>query len=263
MQLIYPTSGRATHPRPSGRRPRRQAAHRLPRRESLLLRLPHRRRSARRTSRGCSALPAPTSTRASARVIEEVGIGADRRMRLRAFSKGKLQRVGLAQALDQRSRGRVPRRADVGPRSARPPPRSRSDPEAPRARLHGVLQLPHPVGCRSRCAAASASWRKGGSSPAARSARCSRSSSRAGSWSSRACRTRSLGRLRGARQDASRRCRRAFHARAAAGSGTGALIAELRATGAQLVSLNPVRETLEEYFVQAGRAAASRARTGL
>jgi len=36
------------------------------------------------------------------------------------------------------------------------------------------------------------------------------------------------------------------------------LIAELRATGAQLVSLNPVRETLEDYFVKQVRAAKPR-----
>jgi ABC-2 type transport system ATP-binding protein len=34
-----------------------------------------------------------------ARVLDEVGIAAERRMRLRQFSKGMLQRVGLAQAL--------------------------------------------------------------------------------------------------------------------------------------------------------------------
>ncbi len=33
------------------------------------------------------------------RVLDEVGIGAERRMRLRLFSKGMLQRVGLAQAI--------------------------------------------------------------------------------------------------------------------------------------------------------------------
>jgi ABC-2 type transport system ATP-binding protein len=34
-----------------------------------------------------------------ARVLDDVGIGKERRMRLRSFSKGMLQRVGLAQAL--------------------------------------------------------------------------------------------------------------------------------------------------------------------
>ncbi len=38
------------------------------------------------------------STRVS-RVLDETGLGAERRMRLRQFSKGMLQRVGLAQAL--------------------------------------------------------------------------------------------------------------------------------------------------------------------
>jgi ABC-2 type transport system ATP-binding protein len=37
-------------------------------------------------------------TRAS-RLLDEVGIGAERRMQLRKFSKGMLQRVGIAQAL--------------------------------------------------------------------------------------------------------------------------------------------------------------------
>jgi len=36
------------------------------------------------------------------------------------------------------------------------------------------------------------------------------------------------------------------------------LIGELRATGAQLVSLNPVRETLEDYFVKQVAAAEPR-----
>ena len=38
-------------------------------------------------------------TQRVARVLDEAGLGAERRMRLRQFSKGMLQRVGLAQAL--------------------------------------------------------------------------------------------------------------------------------------------------------------------
>ena len=41
---------------------------------------------------------AEVGTRVS-RVLDDVGIGAERRMRLRRFSKGMIQRVGLAQAL--------------------------------------------------------------------------------------------------------------------------------------------------------------------
>ena len=32
-------------------------------------------------------------------VLDEVGIGAERRMRLRSYSKGMVQRVGIAQAI--------------------------------------------------------------------------------------------------------------------------------------------------------------------
>src|ERR1041384_2582339 len=42
--------------------------------------------------------PAERRARAS-RLLEEVGIGAERRLQLRKFSKGMLQRVGIAQAL--------------------------------------------------------------------------------------------------------------------------------------------------------------------
>ncbi|PYR77506.1 MAG: ABC transporter [Acidobacteria bacterium] len=42
--------------------------------------------------------PAERRTRAS-RLLDEVGIGAERRLQLRKFSKGMLQRVGIAQAL--------------------------------------------------------------------------------------------------------------------------------------------------------------------
>ncbi|MGE5244164.1 MAG: ABC transporter ATP-binding protein [Betaproteobacteria bacterium] len=42
--------------------------------------------------------PAERRARAS-RLLDEVGIGAERRMQLRKFSKGMLQRVGIAQAL--------------------------------------------------------------------------------------------------------------------------------------------------------------------
>jgi ABC-2 type transport system ATP-binding protein len=44
-------------------------------------------------------LRGPAATERVSRVLDEVGLGAERRMRLRQFSKGMLQRVGLAQAL--------------------------------------------------------------------------------------------------------------------------------------------------------------------
>ncbi len=42
---------------------------------------------------------AADSRRRSTRLLDEVGIGAERRLQLRKFSKGMLQRVGIAQAL--------------------------------------------------------------------------------------------------------------------------------------------------------------------
>ena len=44
-------------------------------------------------------LRGPDAKARVARVLDDVGIGAERRLRLRLFSKGMLQRVGLAQAL--------------------------------------------------------------------------------------------------------------------------------------------------------------------
>ena len=60
-------------------------------------------------------------------MLDEVGIGAERRLQLRKFSKGMLQRVGLAQALLNDPEVHLSRRADVGARSARPPRRARAD----------------------------------------------------------------------------------------------------------------------------------------
>ncbi len=44
-------------------------------------------------------LPAADVARRVSSILDDVGIGAERRMKLRSFSKGMLQRVGLAQAL--------------------------------------------------------------------------------------------------------------------------------------------------------------------
>ena len=49
--------------------------------------------------RRSSAIAAAERRRARRRLLDEVGIGAERRLQLRKFSKGMLQRVGIAQAL--------------------------------------------------------------------------------------------------------------------------------------------------------------------
>ena len=99
MQLVFPTSGRAEIlGRPLGDLVG-QAPHRLPAGESVLLRLPHRRGAAGLLRARSSASRRASARARASRLLDEVGIGAERRLQLRKFSKGMLQRVGIAQAL--------------------------------------------------------------------------------------------------------------------------------------------------------------------
>ena len=98
MQLIYPTSGPRGNSGPAGRRRGREAAHRLSSRKPLFLRLPDGGRAAH-VFRRPDGLHAPNGAAASPALLDEVGIGGERRMQLRKFSKGMLQRVGIAQAI--------------------------------------------------------------------------------------------------------------------------------------------------------------------
>ena len=98
MQLVFPTTGRASIlGRPVGDLAVRQRIGYLPENpyfydnltaEELLdvLRLALR------------LLPVRLPARAS-RLLDEVGLGAERRMQLRKYSKGMVQRVGIAQSL--------------------------------------------------------------------------------------------------------------------------------------------------------------------
>ena len=135
-------------PRQAGRRCRRQAAHRLSSRTALLLRLPHRARSCSSTSRRSSATRRRMRRTRAAALLDEVGIGAERRLQLRKFSKGMLQRVGIAQALindpevvflDEPMSGLDP----LGRREIR-----QLILAAARSRLHRVLQLARAGGRR-------------------------------------------------------------------------------------------------------------------
>jgi ABC-2 type transport system ATP-binding protein len=98
MQLVYPTAGRAEiFDRPLGDRSVKQRLGYLPENpyfydhltaEELLVYYASLFgiRGAERTTR-------------ARRLLDEVGVGAERRLQLRKFSKGMLQRVGIAQAL--------------------------------------------------------------------------------------------------------------------------------------------------------------------
>jgi ABC-2 type transport system ATP-binding protein len=98
MQLVYPTSGRAELlGKPLGDPSAKRRIGYLPENPYFYDYL-----TAEELLRyfaglfGCSA--ADSRARAN-RLLDEVGIGAERRLQLRKFSKGMLQRVGIAQAL--------------------------------------------------------------------------------------------------------------------------------------------------------------------
>ena len=98
MQLVYPTSGRAEiFGRPVGDLAAKRRFGYLPENpyfydyltaEELLVYFA-----------GLFGYGAAESRTRAARLLDEVGIGAERRLQLRKFSKGMLQRVGIAQAL--------------------------------------------------------------------------------------------------------------------------------------------------------------------
>ena len=98
MQLIFPIVRPRRDPGTADRRRLDPSAHRLPSREPALLRLPHGRR-APHVFRASVRLGASDRRKRVGAILDRVGIGAERRLQLRKFSKGMIQRVGIAQAL--------------------------------------------------------------------------------------------------------------------------------------------------------------------
>ena len=99
MQLVFPTVGPRRDPRPPARRSRRSSAASATCPENPYF---YDYLTAEELLTYFAALfgyrAAERRARAS-RLLDEVGIGAERRLQLRKFSKGMLQRVGIAQAL--------------------------------------------------------------------------------------------------------------------------------------------------------------------
>ena len=98
MQLIFPTSGTARIlGRPVGDVEMRRRIGFLPENPAFYDYLT----AEELLTYFASLFDIPASVRAArvARVLDEVGIGAERRMRLRSYSKGMVQRVGIAQAI--------------------------------------------------------------------------------------------------------------------------------------------------------------------
>ena len=98
MQLIFPTSGTARIlGRPVGDVEMRRRIGFLPENPAFYDYLT----AEELLTYFASLFDMPASARAArvATVLDEVGIGAERRMRLRSYSKGMVQRVGIAQAI--------------------------------------------------------------------------------------------------------------------------------------------------------------------
>jgi len=98
MQLIYPTSGTARIlGRPVGDVEMRRRIGFLPENPSFYDYLT----AEELLTYFASLFDIPAAERGArvSRVLDEVGIGAERRMRLRSYSKGMVQRVGIAQAI--------------------------------------------------------------------------------------------------------------------------------------------------------------------
>ena len=98
MQLIYPTSGTARIlGRPVGDVEMRRRIGFLPENPSFYDYLT----AEELLTYFASLFDIPGAERGArvSRVLDEVGIGAERRMRLRSYSKGMVQRVGIAQAI--------------------------------------------------------------------------------------------------------------------------------------------------------------------
>ena len=98
MQLVYPTSGTRHDPGPAGRRPR------MKRRIGYLPENPYfydylTAEELLGYFAGLFGYRGADRRQRVARLLDEVGLGAERRLQLRKFSKGMMQRVGLAQAL--------------------------------------------------------------------------------------------------------------------------------------------------------------------
>jgi len=98
MQLVFPTSGRAEIlGRPAGDPAVKRRIGFLPENPSFYDYLTAEELLA--YFAGLFGLSGASRTARVAQVLDEVGLGAERRMRLRSYSKGMIQRVGIAQAL--------------------------------------------------------------------------------------------------------------------------------------------------------------------
>ena len=150
-----------------------------------------------------------TPTERVARVLDEVGHRRRAADAVAAILEGHAAARRPRPGAHQRSRSGVSRRADVGTRSAWPPPGARSDSAAARARAPRCFSARTSSPTPKRSAAAWRSWRRGGWPRPAASARWWRSSSKAGSWWSSGVTRRTAGGAGAEAWPRSARCRTA------------------------------------------------------
>ena len=211
---------------------------------------------------GLSSIEEPVRQKRVSQVLDDVGIGAERRMRLRSYSKGMIQRVGVAQALvaepdivffDEPMSGLDP----LGRRDLRQlmlrlrdqgctvffSSHILADAEALCSRV-AILAQGRLVG-EGRLNELVAFERRGWELVVSNVPHALRER-----LQSRAVTLTALSDSR-------------YTIELPADAAPEALVSELAEHGVQIVSLNPIRATLEDYFVTAVRSAAPRDTTGI
>jgi ABC-2 type transport system ATP-binding protein len=258
MQLLYPTSGTARIlGRPVGDRSVKQRIGFLPENpyfydhltaEELLSYFA---RAVRPARAGCGASRVGGARRSGHRVRAAAAPAP--------VLEGDDPAGGSGAGPAERARGRLPRRAHVGPRSAGPPRRAPDHAAPARSWLHGVLLVAHPVG-RGGPLQPRGHPRPGTAGRAGRLSEILAFELRG--WElvvanlSDELRATIAPRVRGIVAVAHGR----FTIDLPAEESPDRFILELGRGGAQIISLNPLRETLEDYFVQSVGAAESRGR---
>ena len=182
-------------------------------------------------------------------LLDEVGIGAERRMQLRKFSKGMLQRVGIAQALvndpdvvflDEPMSGLDPLgRCDVRDLILKL-----------RHRGCTVFFSSHVLADAEALCSSVAILAGGRLLTSGRIADIHHFHVKGWEMVVDGVTDEGFGRLRGQARNVTRIAEGRYALELAAETSPDRLLHELTAAGAHLISLNPLRETLEDYFIK-------------
>jgi len=182
-------------------------------------------------------------------LLDEVGIGAERRMQLRKFSKGMLQRVGIAQALINDP--------DV---VFLDEPMSGLDPLGRRDVRNLILKLrnrgctvffsSHVLADAEALCSSVAILAGGRLLSSGRIADIHHFQVKGWEMVVDGVTDAAVERIRGQARNVTRIAERRYAVELAAEASPERLLHELTAAGARLISLNPLRDTLEDYFIE-------------